>query len=141
MKSYYDYLKESIQELQDKGEDVDKAVLYLPDFFGLLCALLDKDEVDKNSRMLINSALAYFVSPSDVVPEEVYGAYGYLDDLYLTCVVLKNLDSKYKDLIRKSWEGSAPYDEAIDYAIFKAEKFLDEKNLKDKVLSYAGLGE
>ena len=61
MKNYYEFL---IHELDNFQGDFDKFILYIPDLFKLLCNLLDED-IEKEDRHIINSALAYFVAPND----------------------------------------------------------------------------
>ncbi len=139
-KTYFDYLKDEMEEIKNSNESFDEVVLYIPRIFELLCNILDDDTIDRNSRLLISSSLGYLVNPNDVLPEEVYGAYGYMDDLYALCIVLRNLDADYKDLIRKLWQDS-DYDRIIDMCISRSEKFLDEKNLKEKLLRYCGFSD
>ena len=45
---------------------------YIPDFFKLLCNLLDEN-LKPEDRRKINSALAYFVILNDAMSEEIYG--------------------------------------------------------------------
>jgi uncharacterized membrane protein YkvA (DUF1232 family) len=91
MKNYYDFLKYELDNFQG---DFDSFILYIPDFFKLLCNLLDED-FDKQDRRIINSALAYFVVPNDVILEEIYGPMGYVDDVFVCVKVLKKLQEKY----------------------------------------------
>ena len=67
---YYEYLKNEIKSF--KG-DYDPYIDYMPDFFKLLTDLLSTELPDKEERKKISCALAYFIAPNDVIPEEIYG--------------------------------------------------------------------
>jgi uncharacterized membrane protein YkvA (DUF1232 family) len=140
-KTYIDDLREEFEVLKDSGKDFDRELLYFPDMVKLLCDMLENDIVDKESRLLINVALGYLLVPNDVVPEEIYGAYGYMDDMYISCVVLTNLKQRYTDLILRMWNGEEPFEKVLDLCTFKSEKFLEEKGLKEKLLRFSGLSD
>jgi uncharacterized membrane protein YkvA (DUF1232 family) len=135
---YYDLLKKSVEDVRFDSEDFEKNVLYLPDIFNLLANLLDEEIIIQEDRMLLNCALAYVVVPSDVIPEEVYGAKGFMDDLYVCCVVIKELYKKYPELMRKHWNNTVDeeeFDKVWDKCYDDSEQACD----KDKILKYAGL--
>jgi len=140
-KTYIDGLREEFEELKDSGKDFDKELLYFPDMVKLLCDLLENDVVDRESRVLINVALGYLLVPNDVVPEEIYGYFGYMDDMYVSCIVLASLKQRYTDLILRSWNGDESFEKVLDICTFKSEKFLEEKGLKEKLLRFCGLAD
>jgi len=140
-KTYIDTLKAEFEELRDSGKDFDRELLHFPDMVKLLCDLLDQEAVDRESRVIINIALGYLLVPNDVVPEEIYGAYGYMDDMYVSCVVLASLRQRYPDMLVRLWSGDEPFDKVLDLCTFKSERFLEEKNLKEKLLRYCGLSD
>ena len=84
-------------------------------------------------------ALGYLFIPNDVVPESVYGAYGYMDDMYIVGIILHNLLPKYSDMIHRLWADKDDFDIVLKQCILKGEKFLDEMHLKQDVLRYCGL--
>jgi len=141
--TYINYWRNKLQELKDSGENFDESLLHFPDLVQLLCDLLDTDVVDRESRILITSALGYLLAPDDVLPEDVYGAYGYMDDMYVSCIVLSVLKQKYPALVAKLWleTNEESFEYVLDLCTSRSEKFLDEKNLKDRVLRYCGLAE
>jgi uncharacterized membrane protein YkvA (DUF1232 family) len=140
-KSYIDEIRMKFQDLQDSHEDIDKELLYFPELIQLLCDMLDNDIVDKDSRILINAALGYLVVPNDIVPEDVYGPYGYMDDMYVACIVLGKLRDNYPDLINRLWSNDVSFSKVLDDCAYKSEKFLEEKNLKERLLRYCGLSD
>jgi uncharacterized membrane protein YkvA (DUF1232 family) len=142
-KTFIDYLKEELKNIEDSGQDFDRELLHFPDLIQLLCNMLEDDSVDRQARIMINAALGYLLVPNDVVPEEVYGVYGYMDDMYVTCIVAAYLKQKYPELIESLWRRISEEDltKTIDLCTYKSEKFLDEKNLKEKLLRFCGLSD
>lgn len=138
MKEYYDFLKE---ELNNFEGEFDKFILYIPDFFKLLCNLLDED-ITMEERRKINSALAYFVVPNDVIPENIYGPMGYVDDIYACAVVLKDLKEKHGlSMLKKHWDCDEDFDTVLNVCYTKSLKLLKEQNLVERVLKSSGLKE
>lgn len=136
MKSYFDFLREELYSFEG---DFDKFIYYIPDFFVLLCKLLDED-VAVEDRRKINSALAYFVVPNDVISEEIYGPMGYIDDIYVCTVVLNEMQEKYGfELLNQLWEHDEDLNYVLEYSYNKSSQMLEEQNLIDKILEYSGL--
>lgn len=140
-RTYIDYFKDDIRLLEDSGKEFDRSILYFPDMISLLCSMLDDDSIDRESRMLILVALGYLLVPNDVLPEDVYGAYGYMDDMYLSCIVLTNVKKKHSELMEKLWLNDESLEKVLDLCTFKSEKFLEEKGLKEKLLKFCGLSD
>ena len=137
MKEYYDFLKE---ELENFDGDFDKFILYIPEFFKLLCSLLDEESIDVEDRRKINSALAYFVVPNDVIPENIYGPMGYVDDIFACCVVLKQLKKKYGlNILRKHWDNDEDFETVLKTCYDQSIKLLEEQSLVDNVLKSSSL--
>ena len=139
---YFNELKKQIEDSRLEGEDFETSITYLPDMFSLLCDMLDENILTQEDRMLVNSAIAYLVVPSDVLPEDVYGARGFMDDLFVCCVVFKELMKRYPDLLRKHWANTVDteeFDKVLDLCYFRSNQAMDEENIKQEVLEYAGL--
>lgn len=132
---YYIFLKEQIGGYKGKLEDY---IYYLPDFFNILCHVLDEDDLSRQERNNVLAVLGYFVVPNDVIPEEIYGPAGYVDDLYLCCYILNSLMQKHgAALVERYWpEKNESAAEAIDYTFRVTEKALGEK--VGEVLDYVG---
>jgi len=88
------------------GKPVVEAMLLVPDVFILLVRLaLDRD-VPKEARAMIGGALAYFLLPTDLFPEAIVGAAGYLDDVVIAAAVLSQaLGGELEPYARKYWNG------------------------------------
>lgn len=109
--SFYDRLRQRILETVERRagrlpEDVIIALLLVPDVFILLVRLTFDKDVPGRSRLLIGGALAYFISPFDLLPEALLGPIGYLDDLVLAVAILSQvLAGNLEPYARKHWTG------------------------------------
>jgi uncharacterized membrane protein YkvA (DUF1232 family) len=110
--SFYDRLRERmVHTVERKGGKLSsgavKALLLVPDVFMLLVRLaLDKD-VPGPTRALIGGALAYFILPTDLLPEALIGGAGYLEDLVLAAAVLSQVfGGDLERYARRHWSGS-----------------------------------
>ena len=110
--SFYDRLRGRVlKTAESKGGKLSgkalKALLLVPDVFMLLVRLaLDKD-VPGPTRALIGGALAYFVLPTDLLPEALIGGAGYLEDLVLAAAVLSQaFGGELETYARRHWSGS-----------------------------------
>ncbi len=137
MKKYYDFLKE---ELNMFGGNFPKFILHLPSLFKLLCDLLEED-LDKETKRKINSALAYFVLPNDIISEELYGPAGYVDDTYVCSFVLKDIYEKYGvGMLKKKWQEEEDVVEVIEDCYQMSNNELNkEEGLTERVLKAASL--
>ena len=82
-KDFYDTLVENLETYSGEYESF---IDYGPSLFKLLCDLLNSG-VDHSLKLPICGAIAYYVTPDDVIPENVYGPYGYIDDSLLLSVL------------------------------------------------------
>ncbi len=68
--------------------------------------LLEDGRVDAESRQRINAALAYFVTPFELMPRELHGPEGYLDQAYLCLWTVERLrDELPEHVLADAWEG------------------------------------
>src|SRR5690606_39973905 len=94
--------------LEEKGSGYKYADLLLvgPDLFHLLCRLVVDTRVPAKEKAKLAMAIAYFVSPLDLMPEGLLGPVGYLDDVALAAYVLNGLlKSTDVDVRREHWAG------------------------------------
>ena len=106
---FYQRLRSRIKDwaLQEgKDSRALKYVLMAPDFFHLLCRLIFDPRVPGTEKAKLGGAIAYFVSPLDVIPEGVVGPAGYIDDVALTAYVLNSvLKSVDPKVLEEHWAG------------------------------------
>ena len=132
-KDFYDTLTENLENY--KGE-YESFINYGPNLFKLLCDLLNA-EIDSSLRLPICGAIAYYVTPDDIISEQVYGPYGYIDDICLASYVLKLVADEHG------------YDFLQENASFEVESIVNEcesksleilnKDEVESIIAYIGL--
>lgn len=108
---FYDRIRKSMRAYVDnKGGAVEKSADYLllvPDIFILLWRLANDARVTGKDKVLLGSAVAYFIFPFDIIPEALVGPVGLLDDLVFGVYVLnKILTTASEEVVREHWSGS-----------------------------------
>jgi len=144
--TYEEFIKKEIESFKSYGVFYDMAIRYVPYFFQLLCKILDMKNISYESRIRINCALAYLVVENDVLPENIYGAEGYMDDLFVLVYVLKELLPKHKDIMKTQWLNMIPtefnnkdLESALNDCYAISMKVLTERKIVDETLEFAGL--
>lgn len=107
-----DDIRQWLQTKTGKSSKWSEYILLAPDLFHLLAKLaLDKD-VPSNEKAKIAGALAYFISPIDLLPEALLGPIGYLDDVALAAYVINSVMKKVDHaIITRHWAGE---DDVLD---------------------------
>ncbi len=136
MKSFYNYILEELLKFRGVYE---KYIGNVPFFFRLLCDFMMED-IDKNDRTEISSALAFFVLPNDFIPEDLYGPDGFNDDIFLCTHVIKRLQKKYgTEMLEKHWRGEDDFIEAVETAYTRSKRYLESRGLIYDVLNFLGM--
>ncbi|MCB9753297.1 MAG: DUF1232 domain-containing protein [Myxococcales bacterium] len=68
-----------------------RSILRAGDVFAFYSRLFSDERLDREARGLACAALAYFVVPRDLLPEEELGPYGLIDDLFVAAHVFRLL--------------------------------------------------
>ena len=126
-KDFYQDLRVKIREWLKTKEGMDSKwgeyLMFAPDLFHLLCKLsIDKD-VPVKEKAKLAGAIAYFVSPIDLLPEALIGPLGFADDISLAAYVLNSIMNKTDpEIVKKHWAG----EEDILVVVKKILKVADE---------------
>ena len=116
---FYDRLRARVLETVERRagrlpEDVIIALLLAPDIFILLVRLVFDKDVPRRSRLLIGGAIAYWISPFDLLPEAILGPIGYLDDLVVAVAVVSQVfTGDLEPYARKHWTGKQDLKEVL----------------------------
>ncbi len=131
---FYGFLKEEIGGYKGK---FDKIIYHVPEVYELMVNLLEEN-LEKEYKLMVAAALGYFVAPRDVIPEEIYGPYGYLDDLFICAYVLLKIKEKYGwEIIERNWNGVGDIQEILPQIYEDSKKAVGDK--EKEVLEYVGL--
>jgi len=136
-KDYHDFLEAEINAYRGGVKDY---IYYLPALFKALSGTLDRPELEAEDRKIVLTALGYLVVPNDLLPEAVYGPVGYIDDVFVCCLVIERLVKKYSiSFVEPYWEKETDLlEEYLSHALTTSREDLGE--LAEKVLAYTGLG-
>ena len=85
-----------------------------PDLFHLLVRLSVDPDVPRSERAKLWGAIAFFISPVDLIPELVLGPVGFIDDAALAAYVLHSLlQHTDAEVLRRHWAGDGDVLEVI----------------------------
>jgi uncharacterized membrane protein YkvA (DUF1232 family) len=135
MKNFDILLEQDIASYEGRHDDL---IYQTPALYRLLTRLVDDKRLPGRLRPLIACAIAYFVLPADVIPEEIYGPYGYADDIWLCAwaadCVRRELGGD--EILTENWDGEAPLIELlVDILAHETDLIADQR---DKILWYTG---
>ena len=128
-------LEEQVERYRGTLRDV---VLLAPTYARLMLHLLEDPRLKRSQRLLVDAALAYLVSPNDVIPEDQVGPYGYLDDIFCCAYVATRLAEEVGwDVVEEGWRGEASAHLVSTRLLGREQELLGTAG--DDVLRFAGL--
>jgi uncharacterized membrane protein YkvA (DUF1232 family) len=128
---FYQNLRQKIKKwVNYKSGKENKWISYImvaPDLFHLLCRLTVDKDVPVEHKAKLAVAIAYFVSPIDLIPEMLVGPAGYIDDIAIAAYVLNRMFSEIDPkIIRKHWAGEGDILEIVQSIIQAADDMIGE---------------
>lgn len=129
---FYQKLRNEVKQWVNKNVDKDNKwsdyILLAPDIFHLMCKLSVDKDVPTGKKVKLIAAIAYFISPIDLMPEGLIGPIGYLDDIALAAYVLNDLINEIDpQIIRKHWAGEKDILDLIKTILVNADKMIGGK--------------
>jgi len=139
---FYQRLRRRMHEWLESPEGRDhqwaEYLMFAPDLFHLLCRLSVDPDVGKADKGKLVAAIAYFISPIDLIPEAIVGPVGYLDDVALAAYVLHGMiNHTDPEVLRRHWAGSDDVLVVIRKVLASADKMMSVKVL-DKLKRVLG---
>jgi uncharacterized membrane protein YkvA (DUF1232 family) len=113
--------------LESKGKGFKHAQLLLlaPDLFHLLTRLLFDSRIPPAEKAKLGGAIAYFISPFDLMPEAILGPIGYVDDVALAAYTLSRLiNAGHGAVAKELWAGDEDLLDSIQRILEAAEEAL-----------------
>jgi uncharacterized membrane protein YkvA (DUF1232 family) len=109
------------------------ALMLIPNFLKLLYRLFKDSRVPLAEKALLIGAIAYVISPLDLIPDLVPFV-GQVDDLYLIALVmLRMLTRTSDDVLREHWDGSCDLAATVD-KIERAARYVLPKRIRNILL-------
>ena len=113
-------------------------VLLVPDLFLLVARLMLDPRIEGRHKVYMGAALAYVISPIDLLTERRFGPIGYLDDLVVIVAALNVLVNEAdRAVVLEHWSGKDDLLTTIQKVLAQADGIMGKGRL-DKIL--AGLG-
>lgn len=129
---FYHKLRNKITTWLEKEEGASnewsKYIMWAPDLFYLLWKLSGDPAVPKSERVKLLAAIAYFISPLDLIPEALLGPFGFADDIVLAAIVLNGLMNKTDpEIVKQYWMGDEEVLHVIQSILAVADKMVGQK--------------
>jgi uncharacterized membrane protein YkvA (DUF1232 family) len=113
-------------------------VLLVPDLFLLITRLMLDPRIDGKHKIYMGAALAYVISPIDLLSARRFGPLGYLDDLVVVVAALNMLFNEVdREIILEHWSGKADLLATVQKVLAQADDLVGKGRL-EKIL--AGIG-
>ena len=113
-------------------------VLLVPDLFLLVARLMLDPRIEGRHKVYMGAALAYVISPIDLLTERRFGPIGYLDDLVVIVAALNVLVNEAdRQVVLEHWSGKEDLLGTIQKVLAQADQLVGAGRL-EKIL--AGLG-
>jgi uncharacterized membrane protein YkvA (DUF1232 family) len=138
MQDFFEELTADIAQYEGRH---DEFIYLTPYWYRLMTNLLDDPRLPGRLKPLVSCAIAYFIMPADIVPEEIHGPYGYIDDIFFCAYVADQVLSRTNkaDLLIENWEGEGDIVELIEEILGQEDALIgDQKGL---ILRYTGCTE
>ncbi len=114
-------------------------VLLVPDLLALVTRLMMDPRVDARHKAYLGAALAYVVSPIDIISERTVGPLGYVDDVAVIVAALNNLLNEVDpQIVLQHWSGSGDLLASIRKILVQADGLVGKGRL-DKILEAIGI--
>lgn len=142
-KDFYKRIRKKINDWLESNTGKDRQwsefILLAPDLFHLLTKLTVDKDIPESKKVKLYAAIAYFISPIDLIPEAIFGPVGYLDDIALSAYVLNdiinNVDPK---IVSRNWAGDKDILALVKTIIANANNFLGSGIIR-KIKKKAGI--
>jgi uncharacterized membrane protein YkvA (DUF1232 family) len=104
----------------------------------MLTRLLDDPRLPKKLRLLVLAAVAYFILPVDIIPEEMEGPYGYVDDIWLCAFVADRVTKKTgtDEILVSNWDEEGAIIPLIEEILNGEKNLIGDKG--DLIFGYIG---
>ena len=135
MKTFDQLLEKDIAAYEGRHDDL---IYQAPALYRLLTRLLDDPLLPGRLRPLVIAAIAYFILPADIIPEDIHGPYGYVDDIFLCAFVADRVSHAVgtDDILISNWDGEAPVAPLIRDILAQEASLIGDQ--RDRILAYIG---
>jgi uncharacterized membrane protein YkvA (DUF1232 family) len=135
MKRFDKLLEEDVSSYKGKHKEL---IAQAPALYRLMTQLLDDKALPSHLSQLVIAAIAYFILPGDVIPEDKYGPLGFVDDIFLCAFVADQVrkETSSDDILIRNWDGKTPIIPLIKEILGSEEELIGDK--KQTIKEYIG---
>lgn len=135
MKRFDMLLEDDISSYKGELSDL---ISNAPALYRLMTKLLDDPALPRQMSQLVIAAIAYFILPEDVIPEDKYGPRGYVDDLFLCAFVADQVmrETGSEEILTRNWDGKVSIVPLIKDILGREKELLGDK--KENIMQYIG---
>ncbi len=115
-----------------------RLIAQAPALYKMMTRLLDDRDLPRSMSPQVIAAIAYFILPEDIIPEEKFGPIGYVDDIYLCAFVANEVakESASHDILARNWDGNVPIATLIIEILDREKELIGDQ--KDHIMQYIG---
>jgi uncharacterized membrane protein YkvA (DUF1232 family) len=114
-------------------------VLLVPDLLLLVTRLMLDRRIETKHKLYLGAAVAYVISPIDLLSERRFGPLGYLDDLVVIVASLNMLVNEVdRTIILEHWSGKEDLLATIQKVLAQADQLVGKSRL-EKILEAIGI--
>ena len=118
-------LNDWLESDKGKAHKYAEYLILAPDLFHLMCKLTVDPDVEIKDKAKLAGAIAYFVSPLDLIPEGIVGPIGYVDDIAIAAYVLNGIiNNTDPAVVEKHWAGDTDVLESIKNILKSADDMV-----------------
>ncbi len=135
MKRFDDLLERDISDYKGEFKEL---IQQAPALYRLMTKLLDDRALPSRMSPLVIAAIAYFILPEDVIPEDKFGPVGYVDDIYLCAFVANEVKKAAgtQEILTRNWDGNMPVVALVREILEREQELIGDK--KDRIMQYIG---
>jgi uncharacterized membrane protein YkvA (DUF1232 family) len=104
-------------------------IQHVPALYGLLTRMLVDASLPPRLRPLVISSIAYFNLQGDVLPEDLEGPRGYVDDLFYCAFVIDQIcrELESEKILIENWSGEVPIVPLVHHILSQEKELIGEK--------------
>ena len=126
------------KDISDYKGEYASIIHQAPALYRMMTRMLDDRNLPSKISPLVIAAIAYFILPEDVIPEDKFGPAGYVDDIYLCAFVANEVAKEFgsPDILVRNWDGKVSVVDLINDILGREQELIGDK--KARIMQYIG---
>ena len=126
------------EDVSGYNGDFSELIHEAPALYRLMTRLLDDPALPEKLSPLVIAAIAYFIAPADIIPEEEVGPIGYVDDIFFCAFVADQVmkETGSGDILIRNWDGNKPIVPLVKEILGREKELIGDK--KDLIFQFIG---